>query len=48
MAHRQLGGKDKAQAWYDKAAKWMDKQRPRDAELLPFRAEAAELVGIKK
>jgi hypothetical protein len=34
MAHRQLGDKDEARRWYDKAVEWMDRNRPRDPELL--------------
>jgi serine/threonine protein kinase/tetratricopeptide (TPR) repeat protein len=47
MAHWQLGDKEKARKWYDKAAQWMDKNRPGDEDLRPFRTEAAELLGIK-
>jgi tetratricopeptide (TPR) repeat protein len=47
MAHWQLGHKDEARSWYDKAAEWMEKEKPRNAEeFLRFRAEAAELLGI--
>ncbi|MHB8974423.1 MAG: protein kinase domain-containing protein [Pirellulaceae bacterium] len=45
MAHWQLGNKDEARQWYDKAAAWMDKNKPNDEELLRFRAEAAELLA---
>src|SRR5687767_3747973 len=48
MAHWQLGEKDKAREWHDRAAQWMDKHQPTDEELLRFRAEAAELLGIEK
>jgi hypothetical protein len=48
MAHWQLGEKDKARAWYDQAVAWMDKNRPQDAELKRFRAEAAALLGLAK
>jgi eukaryotic-like serine/threonine-protein kinase len=44
MAHWQLGEKDKAREWYDRAVQWMDKNRPTDEELRRFRAEAAELL----
>ncbi|HUE74171.1 MAG TPA: protein kinase [Pirellulaceae bacterium] len=47
MAHWQLGEKDKAREWYDKAVQWMDKHQPNDEELRRFRAEAAELLGVK-
>jgi tetratricopeptide (TPR) repeat protein len=48
MAHWQLGEKDKARTWYDRAVAWMDKHKPHDEELRRFRAEAAELLGIPK
>jgi tetratricopeptide (TPR) repeat protein/serine/threonine protein kinase len=47
MAHWQLGEKDQAQQWYDRAVQWMDKNRPTDEELRRFRAEAAELLQVK-
>jgi WD40 repeat protein/serine/threonine protein kinase len=46
MAHWKLGKKDKARAWYGRAVRWMDKNRPKDEELRRFRAEAAELLGL--
>jgi tetratricopeptide (TPR) repeat protein len=46
MARWQLGDKEQAREWYDKAVAWMDKHDPRDAELLRFRAEAVALLGI--
>jgi serine/threonine protein kinase/tetratricopeptide (TPR) repeat protein len=46
MARWQLGDKDEARTWYDKAVEWMDKNEPKNEELLRFRAEAAELLGI--
>ena len=46
MAHWQLGHKDEARTWYDKAVEWMEKNEPKNEELLRFRAEAAELLGI--
>jgi tetratricopeptide (TPR) repeat protein len=48
MAHWQLGEKEKARDWYDKAAQWMDKNQPNNEELGRFRAEAAELLGRKE
>jgi eukaryotic-like serine/threonine-protein kinase len=47
MAHWQLGEKDKAREWYDRAAEWMDKNQPTNEELLRFRAEAAELLAVE-
>jgi tetratricopeptide (TPR) repeat protein len=48
MAHWQLGDKEQAGQWYDKAVQWMDRNRPQDEELKRFRAEAAALLGIKE
>jgi serine/threonine protein kinase len=36
-----------ARKWYDMAVAWMEKIRPRNEELRRFRAEAAEVLGIK-
>ncbi len=47
MAHWQLDEKEDARRWYDKAAAWTDKNRPDDAELRRFRAEAEELLGLR-
>jgi serine/threonine protein kinase/tetratricopeptide (TPR) repeat protein len=47
-AHWQLGRKDESRKWYDKAVEWMDKNQSRNEELIRFRAEAAELLGIAK
>jgi WD40 repeat protein/serine/threonine protein kinase/tetratricopeptide (TPR) repeat protein len=48
MAHWQLGEKDKAQQWYEKAVQWMDQKDPKNDELRRFRAEAAELLGVQE
>jgi hypothetical protein len=47
MAHWQLGEKDKAREWFAKSVAWMDKRLNDDTELKRFRAEAAELIGVK-
>ena len=47
MAHWRLDEKDEARKWYDKAVEWMDKNQPQNEELLRFRAEAEELLGLK-
>jgi eukaryotic-like serine/threonine-protein kinase len=47
MAHWQLGNKDEARRWYDKAVKWMEEHAPKNVELTRFRAEAAELLGVR-
>jgi hypothetical protein len=46
MAHWQLGEQDEARRWYGKAVEWMEKQQTDDEQLLRFRAEAEELLGI--
>ena len=38
MAHWQFGEKEKAGAWFDKAAAWIEKNSPDDDELRRFRA----------
>ncbi len=48
MVQWELGDKEKAQQWYDKARKWMDKNDPENAELRRFREEAAQLLRIKE
>jgi tetratricopeptide (TPR) repeat protein len=48
MAHWQLGEKDKARVWYDRALAWMGKNAPQDEELKRFRAEATALLGMEK
>ena len=48
MAHGQLGDKPQGHSWYDKAVKWMDKNQPKDEELIRFRAEAAALLGVNE
>jgi WD40 repeat protein len=45
MAHWQLGEKEKARQWYDRAVQWMEKRSPE--EFRRFRAEAAQLLGVK-
>jgi serine/threonine protein kinase/Flp pilus assembly protein TadD len=48
MAHWQLGEKQDARHWYDKAVQWMDKNQPNNEELRRFRAEAEELLKVKQ
>ena len=48
MAHGRLGDQNKAREFYDRAVQWMDKNQPSNEELLRFRAEAADLLGIEK
>jgi tetratricopeptide (TPR) repeat protein len=46
MARWQLGDKDGARESYDQAVKWMETNAPENKELIRFRAEAAELLGV--
>jgi hypothetical protein len=49
MACWQVGDQAKARAWFDKSAAWMEQGKQKDdADLNRFRAEAAELLGIKE
>ena len=48
MAHWRLGQNSQARHWYDKGVQRMEQDRTNEAELLRFRAEAAELIGIEK
>ncbi len=43
MAHWQLGNKDQAHKRFDQAVVWMDKNQPKNLELLRLRTEAADL-----
>ena len=48
MAHWQLGEKDKARQWFDRAVRGMHKHFPKAKEELGrFRAEAAELLRVE-
>jgi serine/threonine protein kinase len=47
LAHWRLGDREQAHDWYAKAVAWMDEHKPEDGELKCFRAEAAELLGVK-
>jgi eukaryotic-like serine/threonine-protein kinase len=46
MAHWQLGEKEEARKWYDQAVQWMEKNAPKNEELVRFRAEAEKLLGL--
>src|SRR5262249_29536698 len=55
MANWRIDEKEKARQWYDRAVLWMDqnkqileKEKPHQEELCRFRAEVAELMGIKE
>jgi serine/threonine protein kinase/uncharacterized protein HemY len=47
MAHEQLGHKEEARQWFDRAVRWMDKYLPSPEELRRFRAEAAKLLAAE-
>src|SRR5205823_1316215 len=44
MAHWQLGEKEQAKKWYEKAVVWTEKNNPKDEELKCFRSEAKALL----
>jgi len=46
MAYWQIGQQDQARTWYGKALTWMEKNGPESEDLLRFRAEAADLLGM--
>jgi tetratricopeptide (TPR) repeat protein len=48
MAYWQLGNKEKAREFYDRAVEWMDKNQPKNVELRRFRAEASQLLELKE
>ena len=48
MTHWQSDNKEEARKWFDQAVEWMEKNKPQDEELKRFRAEAAELLGVKE
>jgi serine/threonine protein kinase/tetratricopeptide (TPR) repeat protein len=48
MAHEKLGQYEQAKIEYDRAIRWMKQFKPNDHELGQFRAEAAELLGLKE
>jgi tetratricopeptide (TPR) repeat protein len=47
MTHQRLGNQDEARACYDRAVRWLDKNRSQSLELPRFRAEAASVLGLK-
>jgi tetratricopeptide (TPR) repeat protein len=48
MAYQQLGEKEKARRWYNKAVQWMEKNQPKSEDLRRFRREAAELLRVEQ
>jgi serine/threonine protein kinase len=47
MALWKHADKEEARAWFNKAASWTDKNRPKDDELRRLRAEAADLLRLE-
>jgi eukaryotic-like serine/threonine-protein kinase len=47
MAQWRLGDEDAAHKWYRGSVEWMDKNQSPNEELGRFRAEAADLLGVK-
>jgi hypothetical protein len=48
LAYSRLGQDQNARSWYDKAARWMDENAPKDEGLNHrLRAEAAALLRIQ-
>ena len=47
MSHWQLSDKPQALSWYAKAIAWMEKNQPKNEELIRFRDEAAALLEVK-
>src|SRR5262249_31079814 len=48
MTHWQLGNKVEARKSYSPAVEWMEKNQPKNEALRRFRAEAEELLGLRK
>jgi tetratricopeptide (TPR) repeat protein len=47
-APEQARHRQEARKWYDRGVAWMETHQPKNEELMRFRAEAAELLGIKE
>jgi len=48
MASWQLGQKEAARKWYDKAVQWMEKNQPKNPELVRFRRRRRSCWGLNK
>jgi hypothetical protein len=46
MAHWQLGHRDEAHSWYERAVQWMRQGHPQDEEVCRLRAETEDLSGV--
>jgi hypothetical protein len=47
MARWQLGDRNQARNWCDKAVAPIEKNKPKDDDLFRFRAEATALLGLR-
>jgi tetratricopeptide (TPR) repeat protein/serine/threonine protein kinase len=48
MAYWRLGNKEEARKYYDRAVRWTEMNQPQDELRRRFRAEAEDVLGIKK
>jgi hypothetical protein len=48
MAHWKLDHKEDARKWYNEAVRWMEKNQPKNEELVRFRAEVAALLEVNE
>jgi serine/threonine protein kinase/Tfp pilus assembly protein PilF len=53
MAHAKLGHQEEARRWYDRATRWLEKEKeelgrnkPMEAQYRRYRSEAAEVLGL--
>ena len=46
MTYWQLGERETARMWYEKAVRWQSRQARQSGELRSLVAEAAELLGV--
>lgn len=46
LAHNRRGEQAQARSWYDKAIAWMEQNESQDEQLLRFRTEAEEQLGV--
>jgi tetratricopeptide (TPR) repeat protein len=46
MAHGQLGEKDEARRWYDRAVRFLEQRAPRNEEWRRLQSEAATLLKV--
>lgn len=48
MAHWKLDEKDEARKWYEQGVQWIEKHAPKDEAMRRIRAEAEEILEMKK